>query len=85
MFLKECIEDVKKNLSSMPKKQIRDPTLKFEKKGLKELTSADREKVLQGFLNQERVINLLYTKTFPIRNQSLETSTTLESTMSESQ
>lgn len=67
VFLKQCIDDVKANISV---RKRRDPIKKFDNSPieLKEFQTQDREKVMELLLSQERVISLLYSKTFPIHH-----------------
>lgn len=59
LFLKQCIDDVKIKISEC---RGGDP----KAVELKEFEKVDREKVMELLLSQERVINLLYAKTFPV-------------------
>ncbi|EQC40879.1 hypothetical protein SDRG_01944 [Saprolegnia diclina VS20] len=62
MFLKQCIEDVKA--------QITDPSAVRHLEPMHvigtTLTGGDRQRVIDVFLSQERVLSLLYAKAFPL-------------------
>ena len=71
LFLKECIEDVSAEILLKTKKR-NDPTTKFDvvpEKNYTEFNAPDRARVMELLLSQERVIALLYAKTFPISNE----------------
>jgi len=74
-FLRQCIEDVKKEISRRRGEML--ASMNRSKHGggssmsvedeisLESFSAADRERVMELLLSQERVINLLYDKTFP--------------------
>jgi len=70
-FLRQCIEDVKKEIQRRRAEML--ASINRAKNGggnvdevsLADFSAADRERVMELLLSQERVINLLYEKTFP--------------------
>jgi len=72
-FLRQCIEDVKKEISrrraemmaNMNRSKHGGGASTVEEISLGDFSAADRERVMELLLSQERVINLLYDKTFP--------------------
>lgn len=80
IFLHQCIEDVKHDISRRRKQLMTGGKPTFppvhgsqkqeEDIPLASFTSADRERVMELLLSQERVISLLYAKTFPPRGSS---------------
>lgn len=65
-ILRQCVDDVK---SEIQKKKA-ESKVQYYQKGSKDernLTKAEREKILEVLLSQERVLTLLYDKTFPPR------------------
>jgi len=72
-FLRQCIEDVKKEitrrraemLGNMNRAKHGSMGGTAEEVALGDFSPADRERVMELLLSQERVINLLYDKTFP--------------------
>eukprot|EP00359_Climacostomum_virens_P008042 CAMPEP_0204915924 /NCGR_PEP_ID=MMETSP1397-20131031/13836_1 /ASSEMBLY_ACC=CAM_ASM_000891 /TAXON_ID=49980 /ORGANISM="Climacostomum Climacostomum virens, Strain Stock W-24" /LENGTH=432 /DNA_ID=CAMNT_0052088185 /DNA_START=1 /DNA_END=1299 /DNA_ORIENTATION=+ len=59
-LLRKCVDDVKQEIQRRRNEQrlrTKDP----------DLTPADREKIIEVLLSQERVLTLLYDKTFPPR------------------
>ena len=60
-LLRQCVEDVKSEITRRrveQKSSIREP----------EISQQDREKIIEVLLSQERVLTLLYDKTFPPRS-----------------
>merc|ERR1712166_1532577 len=66
-FLRQCIEDVKVEINRRRAEMNTVLTIDNQAAGLLEFSAADRERVMELLLSQERVINLLYDKTFPVR------------------
>jgi len=65
-LLRQCVEDVKAEITRRrveQKASIREP----------EISPQDREKIIEVLLSQERVLTLLYDKTFPPRSVVKET------------
>eukprot|EP00658_Telonema_sp_P-2_P026772 TRINITY_DN20838_c0_g2_i1.p1 TRINITY_DN20838_c0_g2~~TRINITY_DN20838_c0_g2_i1.p1 ORF type:complete len:484 (-),score=169.91 TRINITY_DN20838_c0_g2_i1:287-1645(-) len=73
-FLRQCIEDVKTEINRRRADMTAVLASDSEGSGLMEFSAADRERVMELLLSQERVINLLYDKTFPARNPGGEVS-----------
>jgi regulator of replication initiation timing len=59
-LLRRCVDDVKQEIQ-------RRRTEQRQRSRDQELTAADREKIIEVLLSQERVLTLLYDKTFPPR------------------
>lgn len=66
-FLRQCIEDVKAEINRRRSEMTAVLASDSNSAGLLEFSAADRERVMELLLSQERVINLLYDKTFPVR------------------
>ena len=74
-ILRQCVDDVKAEIA---KKRSENKSIYFArgKKGKAEyqeernLTAQEREKIIEVLMSQERVLTLLYDKTFPPRSQS---------------
>jgi len=70
-FLRQCIEDVSKEISRRRAEMLSNINRSKHSTGVEEevllekFSAADRERVMELLLSQERVINLLYDKTFP--------------------
>lgn len=70
-FLRQCIEDVKKEIQRRRAEMLASINRAKHGQGnldevsLGDFSAADRERVMELLLSQERVINLLYEKTFP--------------------
>jgi hypothetical protein len=78
MLLRQCVEDVRKEIArrhiesaqfagtgDLAKLYNRQPgTIPVE-----DFTQEDRERALELLLSQERVVTLLYAKTFPVNNK----------------
>jgi hypothetical protein len=62
-LLRQCVEDVKTEI--LHRKSDLRRNRRFEDEI--DLTENDREKILEVLLSQERVLTLLYDKTFPPR------------------
>lgn len=68
LFLKQCIEDVRHEIAanreaSVASEQSSDGSIPMEG-----FSPQDRERVMELLLSQERVISLLYAKTFPLQH-----------------
>lgn len=66
-FLRQCIDDVKVEIGRRRTEMNTVLGAENESTALHEFSAADRERVMELLLSQERVINLLYDKTFPAR------------------
>jgi|TARA_B110000305_G_C19366382_1_gene602148 hypothetical protein len=74
-ILRQCVDDVK---TEIQKKKTESKVQYYQKAGGprvkadddRNLTLEEREKILEVLLSQERVLTLLYDKTFPPRPQS---------------
>ena len=82
-ILRQCVDDVKNEIQkkkhegkaqyynktngAITFKNKRNTGMEFDDKNL---TKAEREKILEVLLSQERVLTLLYDKTFPPRSNS---------------
>jgi len=80
-ILRQCVDDVKNEIQ---KKKTEGKVQYYQKPGMfkqnknnkgmdfddRNLTKAEREKILEVLLSQERVLTLLYDKTFPPRPNS---------------
>lgn len=60
IFLRQCIDDVREEIM----KRSKSPT-KYSNKQSVTFTVSDRQKVMDLILSKERVLNMLYEKTFP--------------------
>lgn len=73
VLLRQCLDDVKTEISRKRQEQVKDgPNLpRLDQSGaamsVHELSAQDRERVLELLLSQQRVVQLLYSKTFPQR------------------
>lgn len=78
ILLRQCLDDVKteigrKRAEVLPQQDVAAKLPKLDGTGpgasvsVHELTSQDRERVLELLLSQQRVVQLLYSKTFPNR------------------
>lgn len=71
VLLRQCLDDVKAEIMrhrmEHDKKdgQIPGPPVPVTAMSVHELTTQDRERVLELLLSQQRVVQLLYSKTFP--------------------
>lgn len=67
-FLRQCIEDLRVDIMQRKSQQERrgPSSMSLTKPSLKEFTQENRQRIMENLLAQERVIHLLYTKTFPI-------------------
>ena len=73
-ILRQCVDDVKAEIA---KKRSENKSIYYAKgkKGRmeleeeKNLTQQEREKIIQVLMSQERVLTLLYDKTFPPKSQ----------------
>lgn len=63
-FLRHCIQDTKKEIARRQRAQSNSPISESALK-ISSLQEADGEKVMELLLSQERVISLLYQKTYP--------------------
>ena len=68
-----CVDDVKNEIQ----KKRTESKVQYYQRGVKSkmdddrnLSKAEREKILEVLLSQERVLTLLYDKTFPPRSNS---------------
>ena len=74
--LRQCVEDVKAEIAKKRSENksnyiARGQRGKIELKEEQNLTANEREKIIEVLLSQERVLTLLYDKTFPPRSQSV--------------
>ena len=60
LFLKQCVEDVRSEIAKQQDESEGD---------MQSFGAQDRERVMELLLSQERVITLLYSKTFPMQNK----------------
>jgi len=75
-ILRQCVDDVKAEIA---KKRSENKSVYYArgKRGRAELreernlTQQEREKIIEVLMSQERVLTLLYDKTFPPRSQSV--------------
>jgi hypothetical protein len=70
VLLRQCLDDVKAEIMRHRMEhdkdgQIPGPPLPITAMSVHELTTQDRERVLELLLSQQRVVQLLYSKTFP--------------------
>lgn len=78
VLLRQCVEDVRKEIARRKlsrqsdrgdgKRSRRLATAQSDTLGIDDFTAEDRERVLSLLLSQERVITLLYAKTFPVHS-----------------
>ena len=74
-ILRQCVDDVKAEIA---KKRSENKSVYYargkrgraELKEERNLTQQEREKIIEVLMSQERVLTLLYDKTFPPRSQS---------------
>jgi len=81
-MLRQCVDDVKQeikkrrrpssHMSSRPSTRSGERPGTADQVGVDDFTQQDREAALELLLSQERVIQLLYSRTFPPRNQEGE-------------
>jgi len=71
-FLRQCIDDVKVEIGRRRNEMNTVLGSEHEATALLEFSAADRERVMELLLSQERVINLLYDKTFPARRPTAQ-------------
>lgn len=64
-FLRQCIQDTKREIARRQRIQSNQPVSESAIKKISNLQEADGEKVMELLLSQERVISLLYQKTYP--------------------
>ena len=74
--LRQCVEDVKAEITKKRSENksnyiARGQRGKIELKEEQNLSANEREKIIEVLLSQERVLTLLYDKTFPPRSQSV--------------
>ena len=65
-ILRQCIDDTKQEIARRQAFQS-GATVENQQIKVSDFDIADRERVMELLLSQERVISLLYTKTFPNR------------------
>lgn len=75
-ILRQCVDDVKveilkKRSENKSSYYARGKKGKMELKEEQNLTAQEREKIIEVLMSQERVLTLLYDKTFPPRAQSV--------------
>ena len=75
-ILRQCVDDVKAEIAKKRSENksgyyARGKKGKMELKEEQNLTAQEREKIIEVLLSQERVLTLLYDKTFPPRSQSV--------------
>ena len=75
-ILRQCVDDVKGEIAKKRSENksnyyARGKKGKMELKEEQNLTVQEREKIIEVLLSQERVLTLLYDKTFPPRSQSV--------------
>jgi hypothetical protein len=83
IFLRQCVRDVQIEISRRREELINTNPVDRDKESdgrrttddgdelpLSEFSSADRERVMELLLSQERVVSLLYSRTFPVSGGS---------------
>lgn len=75
-ILRQCVDDVKAEITKKRSENkssyyARGKKGKMELKEEQNLTVQEREKIIEVLMSQERVLTLLYDKTFPPRSQSV--------------
>lgn len=75
-ILRQCVDDVKAEITKKRSENkssyyARGKKGKIELKEEQNLTTQEREKIIEVLMSQERVLTLLYDKTFPPRSQSV--------------
>lgn len=71
LFLKQCIEDVRHEIAAN-RENAGGTEVNMESVNMENFSPQDRERVMELLLSQERVISLLYSKTFPMQqNQEM--------------
>ena len=75
-ILRQCVDDVKaeimkKRSENKSSYYARGKKGKMELREEQNLTAQEREKIIEVLMSQERVLTLLYDKTFPPRAQSV--------------
>lgn len=81
-ILRQCVDDVKLEISKKRSENkssyyARGKRGKMELREEQNLTAQEREKIVEVLMSQERVLTLLYDKTFPPRAQSTSFATQL--------
>ena len=74
--LKQCVNDVKAEIAKKRSENkssyyARGKKGRVELKEEQNLTAQEREKIIEVLMSQERVLTLLFDKTFPPRSQSV--------------
>ena len=78
LFLKQCIEDVRHEIAANRENAV-GAEVSIDNVNMDDFSPQDRERVMELLLSQERVISLLYSKTFPMQHNQempIESSTT---------
>ena len=75
-ILRQCVEDVKAEIAKKRSENksnyiARGKKGKIELMEERNLTANEREKIIEVLMSQERVLTLLYDKSFPPRSQSV--------------
>jgi len=68
LFLKQCIEDVRHEIAANRETSIASEQSGSDNIPMEDFSPQDRERVMELLLSQERVISLLYAKTFPLQH-----------------
>lgn len=69
-MLKECVDKIKTDKKKQPAKVSKFLITSQGEDDPNELNQTEREKVIEMLLSQEKVISLLYEKTFPMGNET---------------
>jgi len=64
VFLRQCLEDVTSEITRQAAEQLRSPD-QFGGQSVHDANAQDRQRVLELLLSQQRVVQLLFAKTFP--------------------
>jgi len=68
LFLKQCIEDVRHEIAANREQAMGGSEPSVDNVSMDDFSPQDRERVMELLLSQERVISLLYSKTFPMQH-----------------
>lgn len=70
LLLRQCVDDVRREITRKQLDSADDAAAHGPGAGTENFTREDRERVLELLLSQERVVSLLYAKTFPVSVKS---------------